>query len=83
MQKQYVAVPIGDATRHRVTLRDVPSQGSEIPGRQFLFLQDLINNGVYNGLLACGPIPFQTLSIKHDGNCWVITMEAVEGGRNR
>lgn len=38
---------------------------------------DLLNKVVESpGLLDCGPVSFQTLKMHHNGECWVITLEA-------
>jgi hypothetical protein len=80
MTKTYTKTPLGGtAVRHRVILRDDPSSGDEIPMRQHAFLQEWVTNGVFTGMFRCGPIPFQKLSMRHDGAAWVIDMEAVEG----
>lgn len=79
MTKQYTPVPIGNGVRHRMVLTDEPSSGAQIAPRQHAFLADWVNNGIFNGLFRCGPIPFQTMNMIHKGGAWVITMEAVEG----
>ena len=64
--------------RHAVLIKDRPSQGTTIKARQFEFLQEVVGQGFYNGLLNCGPIPFETFVMRHDGTCWTIELEAVE-----
>jgi hypothetical protein len=78
MQRTVRTVPVGTAQRHFSTIRDVPSSGPEIKARQFLFLQDVVNNGIFQGLMNCGPIQFDTMRMRHDGESWVIEMEAIE-----
>lgn len=66
------------ATRYSTVLRDVPSEGPGVQARRFQFLQELAHDGLYNGLLNCGPVPFDTLRIRHDGEAWVAEIEATE-----
>jgi len=40
---------------------------------QFHLLNTVVENP---GLLDCGSSIFQTLKMHHNGNCWVITLEA-------
>ncbi len=78
MERSYKKIPIGDQIRYRVVIKDIPSSGAEIRRRQYEFLQDLINNGHPSGLMDCGPMAFQTFKMEHDGDQWVIVMEAYE-----
>ncbi len=82
MTKTVRLVPVGDeSVRHHVTIRDVESTGPDISTRQFAFLNDLVVNGIYNNLMHCGPLPFQTFRMFHDGRSWVVEMEALEEAR--
>lgn len=78
MRKTYTSVPRGNSVLHRVVILDDLSEGPAVVQRQFLFLQDVVNNGMFSGLLSCGPLPFQTFTMRHDGRQWCIIMEAVE-----
>lgn len=64
--------------RHHTTISDDPSSGPEIKSRQFNFLNDLVVNGIYQKLLHCGPLPFDSFKMYHDGTAWVVEMEALE-----
>jgi hypothetical protein len=46
--------------------------------RRLLFLQEVMTDGMYSGLLNCGPVGFQKFEMHHDGQRWVINMEAEE-----
>lgn len=78
MTKKARTVVLGDAKRHMVTLVDDPSNGPQIRTRQFQFLSEVMTDGIVRGLLNCGPMPFDTLRMRHDGGSWIIEMEALE-----
>lgn len=80
MKRVIRTVPLGggEATRHFTTLFDEPSSGADIKRRQFQFLQELVNDGIFTGVLNCGPMPFERLEMHHDGQAWRIDLEAVE-----
>ncbi len=78
MQRTYRDIPIGDSQhRHVVTLRDVPSDpGPPADARRMAFLMELVPDG--ERLMHCGPVRFQKLRMYHDGQSWVIDLEATE-----
>lgn len=78
MTKVYTAIPVGDAIRHRVVLTDVPSSPATKRTRQHAFLQEVVVDGVYTGLFGCGPVPFDTMAVAHNGEAWEVVMEAME-----
>lgn len=79
MKRLVRMVPIGDdAVRHLVTLEDESSKGADIRRRQLEFLREVINDGVCAGLLNCGPVPFERFIMTHNGEGWVINLEATE-----
>lgn len=78
MERTVRNIPLDGETRHLVTIKDDPSYGPDVQTRQFAFLQDLVVNGVFNKLLHCGPVPFDVFRMYHDGQCWVVEMEALE-----
>jgi hypothetical protein len=78
MEKRYRWVDVGGGKRHHVTLLDAPSRpGDRV--RQHAFLSEFVNDGVFNGLMNCGPIPFQRMKMDHNGTQWCIELEATEG----
>jgi hypothetical protein len=78
MKRTPRSVPVGEGTRHRVTIEDDLSTGPDIVTRQFKFLQELATDGLFSGMLNCGPVPFETLTMRHDGLRWVVVLEAME-----
>lgn len=78
MKHQLKTVKLGGLNRYRVTITDNDSSGIDKPRRQIEFLQDVVNNGFYSGLLNCGPLPFQTFHMSHNGQAWVIELESNE-----
>jgi hypothetical protein len=44
---------------------------------QLTFLSDLVNNGIYTGMLNCGPGLFDKLTIFRESGMWVAEMENV------
>ncbi len=78
MKRTPRSVPVGGQTRHRVTIEDDQSVGPDIVTRQFKFLQELVNDGIFSGMLNCGPVPFETFVMKHDGHRWIVVLEAME-----
>jgi len=64
------------ATRYRIVIDDDPHPPTG--NRQLAFLRQLSLDGIDQGFLTCGPVPFQSLSIDHDGQRWVATLEATE-----
>jgi hypothetical protein len=64
-------------TRYLKTITDIPSRTRlEKVERKFKFLQEVVENGIYNGLLNCGPWAFDTFNMAHNGTAWVIKLEA-------
>lgn len=77
MHRKVLSAPLGDGTRWRTVITDIPSSGADIKTRQFEFLRELVNDGVYSGLLLCGPVPFATMKMYHNG-AWVVELESFE-----
>ncbi len=79
MERRVRSVPLGNgSTRHHVTILDEPSsRGDRV--RQHAFIAEVVNNGPFNGMWHCGPIPWQKMTAQHDGTRWTIQMEAIEG----
>lgn len=44
--------------------------------RKFEFLREVAYDGMFNGLLMVGPKGFDKFSMEHNGEAWVIKMEA-------
>lgn len=61
--------------RYRVKVEDVPSEfGTSFARiRQRSFLKELIEN---DGVLTCGPVDFEKMTMSHNGSCWVAELEA-------
>ena len=78
MRRTVKSVPVGGQVRHVVTIEDDPSAGPDIARRRYEFLVDLVTNGVFQGLLNCGPVPFDSLKMTYNGTCWVVQLEALE-----
>lgn len=78
MNRSVRKVTLDGQVRHHSTIRDEPSDGPNIRTRQFEFLNELVVNGIFQKLLHCGPIPFDTFKMYHDGSSWVVDMEALE-----
>lgn len=77
MRRQTFEVKVGDETvRHRTVVEDddsVPgSDDSRTRGRQFL--NSMLNDSPE--ILRCGYHEFQKLTMRHDGQRWVIETEA-------
>ena len=66
--------PLGDRYRVVIESDPMPATGTN----QLAFLRHLAGEGIDTGMLNCGPVPFQTLALAHDGRCWVATLEASE-----
>lgn len=79
MNREYKEVPLdgGENPPKKITVKYIgdpcPSVGHAARAGQFTLLQAVIENP---GLLDCGLVPFQTMSMVHNGNQWVITLEA-------
>ncbi len=76
MTRRQAKIETAAFTRYRVVIEDEPSVAAG--NRQLAFLRQLAGEGVEAGFLACGMVPFQTLTIQHDGVRWVAVMEATE-----
>lgn len=67
---------IGDKTVHyTVRIVDTPSEPGtrEAADQQRRLLQELVDQP---SLLMCGPVPFATLRMHHNGTAWVVEIEA-------
>jgi hypothetical protein len=62
--------------RYLRTITDTPS-GTEFDKtkRKFEFLKEVLIDGMFSGMLNCGPNGFDKLSMAHDGVAWVIKLE--------
>ena len=78
MQRELKTTKLGGVNRYRVTITDIDSDGINKLRRQIEFLQDLATNGFVTGLLSCGPLPFETMNLFHNGQAWVAELEANE-----
>lgn len=79
MKRIAKTVDMGIRTRYTVTLLDVESQTStDIASRRIAFLQEIANDGPYNGMIKVGPNVFQRLKMWHNGTQWVIELESEE-----
>jgi hypothetical protein len=66
-----------DCVRYLKAITDDPSVTKfDKITRKFEFLREVIENGLYNGLLNCGPLAFEKLRMEHNGTSWVINLEA-------
>ena len=69
----------GGEKRHLVELRSDKFDLDANPHiTKMAFLAMLINDGVYTGLLNCGPLPFETMRVFKESDCWVVVLEAEE-----
>jgi hypothetical protein len=79
MKRLAKTIDLGDKVRYVVTLLDVETQSpTDITFRRVGFLQELINDGVYRGMINAGPGPFQKLKMYHNGRQWAIELESEE-----
>lgn len=73
-----VRIPINDGmTRYRLTYESNPCQPQDVSGRveQMSMLQSLVDQPQ---LTYCGPVPFDSMKVFHNGSSWVVELEAVE-----
>lgn len=78
MKKHYTSVSLGGtATRHLVRLTSNPCEEFSVEYRfyQFEMLRHLTDS---MDMIRCGPGNFKKLQMFHNGEHWVIEMEAVE-----
>lgn len=79
MTKKTYKVKIGETTtRWKVRLEDeiLSYSNVELAQRQLLFCKELIDGGIYNGLLKCGNSIFDKMIVSHDGRRWLCELEA-------
>lgn len=70
-------IPREGYVRYLKTITDVPSRTEmERITRKFEFLREVVNDGLFSGLLNCGPTAFDKLNLEHNGTAWVIKLEA-------
>jgi hypothetical protein len=77
MKRKFISQPLNEAqTKYTVKLESeyCPAIGIDARKSQLQLLRDLIDN---QGMLDCGPIGFQTFNMVHDGEKWVVTLEAI------
>ena len=79
LTREYKEIPLdgGENPPKKITVKytGIPCSSVGIQARagQMMLLQSVIENP---GLLDCGLVPFQTMTMVHNGNAWVITLEA-------
>lgn len=77
MKIENVTIPRGGCTRYIRTITDDPTSNDfDKLQRKFQFLISLVNDGIYTGILSCGPVTFDKLYMEHNGTSWVIKLEA-------
>jgi len=76
--RKYKCVDMIGAKRHIVVLTDDPSTPDQKEARRQAFLQLVFVDGLFQGLLNCGPLPFETLRMQHNGQAWFVEMENTE-----
>jgi hypothetical protein len=79
MTKKTYSVKIGETTtRWKVRLEDenLSYDNVGLAQRQLLFCKELVDGGIYSGLLKCGNSMFDKMTIFHDGSRWVAELEA-------
>lgn len=77
MKKTQTRVLLQDRrVRYRVLLESEPCEPGSAMARveQFHMLDTLVNT---QEMAYCGPCLYQTLTMAHNGSCWVVTMESV------
>jgi hypothetical protein len=63
--------------RYLKTITDESSTNEHLKlKRCFEFLREIVNDGLFNGLLNCGPKGFDKFSMYHNGESWVIKLES-------
>jgi hypothetical protein len=78
MTKTLKKITRGEVVHYVTTLRDISApSGQQRAYRQYEFLRELAD-GAISGILNCGPLPFETIKISHDGDAWVAVLEAEE-----
>ena len=80
MTKTQKTLKLGEnVVRYKVLLTDEPSSDPIlIRNRRVEFLREIINDGVYQGFINCGPEPFKTLEMYHNGIAWIVEMTSEE-----
>jgi hypothetical protein len=78
MKRELKTAKLGGVNRYRVTITDIDSNGMDKDRRRIEFLQDIVANGFISGLLSCGPLSFETMKFYHNGQAWVVELEANE-----
>ena len=73
---------MGDGvTRYRVRIEGDDCSPDSHLAEQFKWM--LLSNVVDNpALVMCGPIPFQTLHLSHNGERWIMELEALTKAQN-
>lgn len=80
MERDYRKISIGEgAFRHRVVLRDnveTQPQTQAADRRRASLLREFTDQ---SSLWACGPINYDKMTMRHDGQRWIIELESEEG----
>jgi hypothetical protein len=72
-----VVIPRDGCKRYLRTITDDPTADeAHKVQRKFEFLISVVQDGIYSGILNCGPYAFEKLNMEHDGRSWVIKLEA-------
>ncbi len=76
MNRRLTSVKLDNrSTRYRVRIESDPCD-TDLLMRQ-LQLNLLDNMANTPELTACGPVPFQTMKMYHDGGAWIVELEAI------
>ena len=72
-----ITIPRDGCMRYLRTIEDVPTvDEAHKLQRKFEFLREVVQDGIFSGILSCGPYAFEKLLMEHNGRCWFIKLEA-------
>jgi len=80
IEREVLTVSLGEGQRrYTVFLRDRPLALEDDPHRRKAeFLNDVLANGTYTGLLNCGPLLWERMSVYQEAGRWTVKLEAEE-----
>lgn len=68
----------GEVIVHRVIFKDEETPLDQKIVRRNAFLFYLMSDGIYSGIMSCGPTGFDELTYSWDTDRWVCTLKATE-----
>lgn len=76
-KRRYMEVPYGNGdTLHKVVIESNVCTGAE--AMRYVQNELFKQFHLHPDLMCCGPFTFETMSMRYDGEKWIVTLQSIE-----